>query len=129
MPWAGATKDLNKLMDEKKEVDPKEATAQQEQLEALAEQEAERKAKHVRKEQEREAERQKIRDKVGTRDGANLGKGLIRTNTNFYERFHADANLRHHTTSQCKLQTTVRNVHMIVYLYWQILRFRPRCRY
>lgn len=61
----GATKDLNKLMDEKKEVDPKQAEAEREQLEALAEQEAERKAKHMKIEQEREIERQRIRDKYG----------------------------------------------------------------
>ncbi|XP_039262280.2 complexin-2-like [Styela clava] len=61
----GATKDLNKLMDEKKEVDPKQAEAEREQLEALEEQEAERKAKHVKVEQEREIERQRIRDKYG----------------------------------------------------------------
>lgn len=60
----GATKDLNKLMDEKKEVDPKLAEAERERLAALEEQENERKSKFINMEREREIERQRIRDKV-----------------------------------------------------------------
>lgn len=51
-----------------KNVDPKQAEAEKEQLEALAEQEAERKAKHVKREKEREDYRQTIRDKVSLKD-------------------------------------------------------------
>lgn len=63
--YAGATKDMGKMLGGEEEKDPDAQKKEEERQEALRQQEEERKAKHARMEAEREKVRQQIRDKVG----------------------------------------------------------------
>lgn len=71
--YAGATKDMGKMLGGEEEKDPDAQKKEEERQEALRQQEEERKAKHARMEAEREKVRQEIRDKVGTRLPVLLG--------------------------------------------------------